>query len=56
MRTSGAGDELANPWRDVPEVAPFVLPGESLIDRFNGRVDDRYRIHLEVPPDNAEST
>jgi hypothetical protein len=41
-----------NPWCEIPHRAPFVVPADELIiERFNRRVDGRYRVHLEVPPE-----
>lgn len=43
---------MKNPWLDVPDAAPFVLPGDAgVIERFNRSAPDRTRIDLNLLPE-----
>jgi hypothetical protein len=45
---------MLNPWLQLPEKAPYVLPeDEAAIRRFNSRLDgnDERRIDLELIPE-----
>lgn len=49
---SGTVREDANPWRSLPDEAPYVLPGDALaIDAFNRRANEDHRVHLELLPE-----
>lgn len=41
-----------NPWIDLPESAPFVLPGDAaVIERFNARAAEPLQVRLDVLPE-----
>ena len=43
---------ICNPWKELPVDAPFVLAEDrSLVEQFNARVDEEYRLHVELLPD-----
>lgn len=43
---------MDNPWKNLPREQPFVLEGDKLrVFLFNDKVEDRYKIHLELLPE-----
>jgi hypothetical protein len=41
-----------NPWRSLPETAPFLLPSDRLaVEVFNQSADEAHRIHVDTPPE-----
>jgi hypothetical protein len=45
-------DSPGNPWHDLPNQSPFVLPqDEPLITRFNQRASPDHYFHLDIVPE-----
>jgi hypothetical protein len=41
-----------NPWRLLPETAPYLLPSDRLaVEVFNQSADEAHRIHVDTPPE-----
>lgn len=42
---------MPNPWEEIPDHPPYVLPGDRLaVDQFNAQANEMYRFHTDQRP------